>query len=377
MKLDFNWINLLILFGAIQGLVFSIILLFNKRHPGAIFLSVFMFALAYNGFETFNWSSGLDKYYIFLHMFPFVIIYSVGPSLYLYVTSLLYPERRLSSKTILAHYSIVGFQFTFRSVEIIYHLLWINNVFRGPITNDQVEQIYWTYSEPLSVMVFIGYLIATIYEFRKVKAFGSIKSVSKENKALIFKWVKALLVCMVILGIAWPATVTALHFVDVPDNAYYPIELGLVLFIYWIAFTGYHKTKQIYLKDPKIKAGAITDAEAETFFSQLKGIMENEKLYLDPELNLNKVASLTGTNPKIISKILNQYQQTNFNDFINHYRVRDVKGKLIEPNFQHLTISAIALESGFNSQATFQRAFKNSTGMTPKEYMNLRLKNMA
>jgi AraC-like DNA-binding protein len=336
-----------------------------------------MFALAYNGFETFNWSSGLDKYYVFLHVFPFVLIYSLGPSLYLYVTSLLYPERKLSRKTILAHYSIVGFQFAFRSVEIIYHLLWINNIFRGAITNDQVEQIYWMYSEPLSVMVFIGYLMATIYEFRKVKASGNIKAVSKENKELIFKWVRALLICMVVLGVAWPLTVIALHFSINPDNAYYPIELCLVLFIYWIAFAGYHKTKQIYIKDPKIKGGVLTATEAESFFSQLKHAMENEKLYLDPELNLNKVASLTGMNPKIISTILNQYQQTNFNDFINHYRVRDVKEKLIEQANQHLTISAIAMESGFNSQATFQRAFKNSMGMTPKEYMNLRMKNMA
>ena len=61
MTLEFTWINLLILFGAFQGLIFGIILLFNKKHPGAKFLSVVMFTLAYNGIETFNWSAGLER----------------------------------------------------------------------------------------------------------------------------------------------------------------------------------------------------------------------------------------------------------------------------------------------------------------------------
>jgi AraC-like DNA-binding protein len=63
----------------------------------------------------------------------------------------------------------------------------------------------------------------------------------------------------------------------------------------------------------------------------------------------------------------------NFNDFVNAYRVKDVQERLIDRANQHFTISSIAIESGFNSLATFQRVFKNTTGMTPREYMNLHL----
>lgn len=373
--LDFNWINILILFGAVQGLIFGIILLFNKKHPGAKFLSVFMLALAYNGFETFNWSSGLET--VYLRLYPFVLIYTIGPSLYFYVTSLLYPERRLPPKTIFLHYAFVGFQFAFRSVEIVYLILWINNIYRGPFSVEQLDQIYWFYSEPLSVLVFLGYLLATIFEFRKVKASGSIPSFSKENRDLVFKWVPMLLGCMIILGIAWPLTVVSFY-LGYSDEAYYPVELCLVLFIYWIAFVGYHKTKQIYVKESKSKASsALSAADAEKYFAQLKNVVERDKLFLDAELNLNKLSSATGINAKVISAILNQYHKSNFNDFINQYRVEDVKEKLINPGYQHLTISAIALESGFNSQATFQRAFKHYTGMSPKEYMSVRIRSMA
>ena len=65
-----------------------------------------------------------------------------------------------------------------------------------------------------------------------------------------------------------------------------------------------------------------------------------------------------------------QYRfQMNFNDFINHYRIEDVKNKLKNGDHQHTTLLGIALESGFNSKATFNRAFKKSTDMTPKDYI--------
>src|SRR5690349_12141380 len=123
MKLDFNWINLLILFGAFQGLIFCIILLFNRKHPGARFLSAFMFVLAYNGMETFNWSSGLGNYNVFFDICAFILIFAAGPSLYLYTTALLHPEQKISGKTIFAHYSIVVVQFIIRTGLIVYYLL--------------------------------------------------------------------------------------------------------------------------------------------------------------------------------------------------------------------------------------------------------------
>lgn len=377
MELHFNWINLLILFGAIQGLIFGIILLFNKKHPGSGFLAMFMFILAYNGFETFNWSSGLDRYYLFFDIFSFITIYGVGPSVYFYITSLLYPDSVLSWRKILPHFGLMLFQFTARIGILVYHILWINKVIESDVHSNTLFNWVLFYAEPLSVVMFLAYLVASIREFRKFRSTQHIKSISKEGQQTVYKWIKALLVGLIILGIAWPLTVAIPYIFSYWDDFhYYPIELGLVLFIYWIAMTGYHRTRLIYLK-PKTSVNAISDDESEKYLGQLKYSMDNDKLYLDPELNLNKVASHTGINAKTISAILNQYHQTSFNDFINNYRVREVKGRLIDPTCQHLTISGIALESGFNSQATFQRAFKSNTGMSPREYVSLSLKKMA
>lgn len=378
MDLDLNLINILILFGAFHGLIFGVVLLFNRRHPGAKFLSMMMFALAYNGFETFNWSSGFENHYVIMNIWPFVSIYAIGPSLYLYVTSLLYPEQQLSRKKIFAHYLPVVFQFCFRTANIIYHILWSASIYRGAITSAQVEQFYWMYSEILSVLVFLVYLGASLHAFRKAKAAGNIRTVSREGQEVIFRWSRALLVCMGVLGLTWPLTVLTPMFFDVDSGVYYyPIELALVLFIYWVAYAGYYRTKTILPRSAPASLSSVTIPDAGKILAQLQHAMQNDKLYLNPELNLNKLAVQTGIGAKTISVVLNQHAHQSFNDFINEYRVEEVKARLMDAEFRHLTISGIALEAGFNSQATFQRVFKNITGHTPREYMAHRLKKTA
>lgn len=373
MNLNFHWINILILFGALQGLIFFFILLFNKKHPGARFLAALMFVLAYNGFETFNWSSGLQ--FIFFDIFGFTVIFGAGPSLYLYVTSLLNPTRVLTKTTIAAHYGLVIFHISSRIVILAYHILWINKIVESDITPGSIlDMLLWNV-EPLSVLVFLIYLVASIQAFRKSGKTPAIKMISKEGQQTLYRWIKALLIGMTIFAVAWIATVATPYLFDVDFDAhYYPIEIGLVLFIYWIAMTGYHRTKVIYLKPAKANTNPVVDTDSERHMVTLRHAMEVDNLYLDPELNLARVSEQTGIQQKTISSILNQYHQTSFSDFVNEYRVEEVKRRMLDPANQHLTISGIALESGFNSQATFQRAFKHVTGVSPREYMATSLK---
>lgn len=58
----------------------------------------------------------------------------------------------------------------------------------------------------------------------------------------------------------------------------------------------------------------------------------------------------------------------NFTQFVNSYRIPAVCDALSDPNRARDPILTIALETGFNSIAPFNRAFKQQMGMTPKEY---------
>jgi AraC-like DNA-binding protein len=60
----------------------------------------------------------------------------------------------------------------------------------------------------------------------------------------------------------------------------------------------------------------------------------------------------------------------NFFDFINFYRVQEVKTRLNDPAEKHLTFVALAQEAGFNSKSAFYAAFKKHTKMTPSQFSN-------
>jgi AraC-like DNA-binding protein len=98
-------------------------------------------------------------------------------------------------------------------------------------------------------------------------------------------------------------------------------------------------------------------------------LLGKDKAYEDPELSLTQMAKQLGTNPSLLSKIINQGFQQNFNDFINNYRIEAVKEKLQSGEQKTQTLLGIAYDCGFNSKATFNRAFKKVNGVSPKEWL--------
>ncbi len=58
----------------------------------------------------------------------------------------------------------------------------------------------------------------------------------------------------------------------------------------------------------------------------------------------------------------------NFYNLVNDYRVEEVKKRMVDPKYRHLTILAIAYDAGFNAKSSFNTVFKEKTGMTPSEY---------
>jgi len=97
--------------------------------------------------------------------------------------------------------------------------------------------------------------------------------------------------------------------------------------------------------------------------------MVDQQLYLQTDLTLKETARQLKTNASILSKVINTGFAQNFNDFVNSFRVEAVKEKMKSPDAQHLTLTAIAYECGFNSKATFNRSFKKFTGMSPRDFM--------
>ncbi|MDJ1482010.1 helix-turn-helix transcriptional regulator [Cytophagaceae bacterium YF14B1] len=233
------------------------------------------------------------------------------------------------------------------------------------ISAQKIDHWQATVAEPLSVVLFWIYLLYTVKLIRQ-----------KDSSNLLptaYQWIKLLVLTMFVLGTVWIATVIS-PFVwpTFNDNHYYPSEVLLVILIYWISFAGYHRTQMVYVET--VKAGSssldtLTPDEIAVCVQKMQEAMESEKLYLDPDLTVAKLADHISLNSRQVSSILNQHLQKGFSEFVNEYRVNEVKQRLLASENQHMTISGIALDCGFSSQATFQRVFKLLTQMTPKEFI--------
>ncbi len=89
--------------------------------------------------------------------------------------------------------------------------------------------------------------------------------------------------------------------------------------------------------------------------------------HLNPELKLGDLAKALGTNSSVLSRVINTTHQLNFNDFINARRCADFLDKVRAGAHHQHTLLSLALDSGFNSKSTFNRAFRKQYGKSPKD----------
>ena len=96
--------------------------------------------------------------------------------------------------------------------------------------------------------------------------------------------------------------------------------------------------------------------------------MQDKKPYLDAELTLSTLAKQLNMSRTQLSQLINDGLGENFYDFVNKYRVEEVKRLMTDPAAKNFNLLGIALEAGFKSKSTFNLIFKRFTGLTPTEY---------
>ena len=95
-----------------------------------------------------------------------------------------------------------------------------------------------------------------------------------------------------------------------------------------------------------------------------------EKPYLNRELSIYDLSDQLKISRHILSEVINEYMGMNFYTLVNEYRVKEVKERMKSDEFKHLTILAIAYDSGFNSKSRFNTIFKEKKGQTPIQYLS-------
>jgi len=155
---------------------------------------------------------------------------------------------------------------------------------------------------------------------------------------------------------------------------YLSIFLGLALIsglVYWLLY----RQKKIKLtkqeeeiKKEKYKTSALLPETVDQVLPKLTRLMQEEKVFLEPDLSLQKLSQQLHVHYNHLSRIINEHLGKSFNDYINGFRIEEARKMLADPEESQKTILEIAYDTGFYSKSVFNTAFKKFTGMTPSQY---------
>jgi AraC-like DNA-binding protein len=122
-----------------------------------------------------------------------------------------------------------------------------------------------------------------------------------------------------------------------------------------------------YLPTIKKKATLLNPRERD-IYTLIVSLFENEQYYLQPNITLDTVALELNFSKKNIQKAIKRSYPTNFNDFVNDYRIKFAVASIHNNYLLKKNIKSLAEDSGFNSHQTFYRAFRRLYNKTPMEY---------
>ena len=121
--------------------------------------------------------------------------------------------------------------------------------------------------------------------------------------------------------------------------------------------------------EEKYKSSSLKGVSEVELFERIKTRLEQEELYLDPDLSLGRLAGIMDTNTKYLSQVINRCSGNNYQQFINSYRIKAVKQKLLNGDYKNLTYFGIAQQCGFKNKSTFYKVFRDFLNATPKDYV--------
>jgi AraC-like DNA-binding protein/streptogramin lyase len=143
------------------------------------------------------------------------------------------------------------------------------------------------------------------------------------------------------------------------------VLLGVALLIYFFVFKGLNLRK---LKTRNHSGNQMDPEEVNRCVKKLLYALDVDKIYRNPDLKINVLASILLISPRNLSRIINDRLDTNFYELVNEYRIKEAQEILLSVEGKSKSILDVSLEVGYNSKSAFNRAFKNFTGVTPSQY---------
>ncbi len=338
---------------------------------GGLYICPFM--LGYAGWY------GQTSYKEFLFFVPFQQLFLIGPVFFFYVKTLLNKKLELTQKDLL-HFLPAIVYLIYSLIVFITDKLILDEFYFYADDRDKDLDFWYQMAGLISMLFYLFMSMRYYLNYRKL----SLQEVSFADE-IAFKWIQHFAVAFSLILV-----LRILFFILNPEwgefGSKYWYYLCFSILLLYISITGYSNTirASIELDSSFIAKGELlqkdesevekNEPEEALLLREWKGkiihLFEEKHIYKNPELTLTNLASVLNTNRNIISKTINQEFEMNFNDFVNEKRAEAVIERLKKGEHTTSTLLGIALDCGFNSKTTFNRAFKKYTDITPGQFIS-------
>lgn len=354
---------ILVALGAIGvsiSIITGVIILFHKKtkdRPNYILAIL----LILSGLTLLNETlaiSGIYNKFKNLYFIPLNFSLSIGPLFYLFIKSKY--TRRISTLDYL-HLVLPAVQFLvflfigFRSVTYK-STLWNNSLFR-------------LFLDVETILFALGLIFYSVLAFYLIKNPTKTKYFWNED---VRRWLyRMVIVFIIIAGIELILFIGEYVLSDRFPALFYVLRsLLFVSLLLWMVYNAINLLypRTIFKTLPQNKSNSLPDTASSQIRTKLKTLIEEDKIFLNPDLNLSILSKYLDTSEKNCSRYFSTDLDTNFNKYINKFRVDSFKEKLRSGKYDNLTLLGIAYESGFDSKSTFNRVFKQVEGLTPTAY---------
>lgn len=361
-------------FGYFLALLFAILLYFRGWQEERLSDKLLGFVMFFLAMEIQDYTFGFAGINILWEKFdgfPRYFTLAFAPTIYFYLKAQI--NRDFRFKVVLFLHYVPYFIYFFINIVFFVQGKTIVAAFRSS------ELSYWLgWLE--SIAIWTSYIYYFSQSLRIYKEYRSwTETQFSDTETISFVWLRNFIYLIIAGEVFKWCWFIADYIIDLPFEKDWWWHLFTVVIICYVGIKGYaqhqplrltYSSKNV-LQDEIITqnvAESIKENNYEDLKPKIKKIMLHDKPYLEPELSLSDLALKLKTNTSVLSAAINSNFNKNFNDFVNEYRVEEFKKQIKFPKNQHYTLLAVAFDCGFNSKATFNRAFKKFTGQAPSRF---------
>lgn len=379
----------IVITGVIQGIAAAIaVKCYPSGVPGKKLLYSILLTLAFFNIKILMHTLGLWQQPHFRY-FPLAIDTLIGPLFYLYTCFLTEKHFSFKRKQLWHFLPVVLFQLhAFIVYMITYTQADINS-------KDTIAERYMYYNGIKWMEDIFVLFSAVVYWYLSVQKTRIYREWLFKNQSATqyseLTWLRNLLIGTGVLVFVLILSSLSANIFHLKDSFLYLeiFYIYLTILIYFLSFRGYQAmvefegqvirlaTTRTEEQEPKDIDKKSLENEDDFLTVQLALInaMENDLLFIEPELSLKVLAKTIGFPAAQVSTVINARFGSNFRSWVNNYRVEEVKKRLGDPAYKHFNITGIAFDCGFNSEASFYRIFKKYTGHSPKTYLAVLKRN--